>query len=81
MKQIKSFETNKKGNNMILLESDDLVVLDDDFRDEILDDSRLDEQVLILVIFEILCEIFLDDDLVVLDEKDDQANEKISKKK
>jgi hypothetical protein len=79
MKQIKSFETNRKDNNTIHLENDDLVVLDDDdFRDEILDDFRLDEQVLILVIFEILCEIFLDDDLVVLDENlDDQVDEKI----
>jgi hypothetical protein len=79
MKQIKSFETNKKDNNTIHLENDDLVVLDDDdFRDEILDDFRLDEQVLILVIFEILYEIFLDDDLVVLGENlDDQVDEKI----
>jgi len=82
MKRIKLFETNKKDNNMIHLENDDMVVLDeDDFRDEILVDFRLDEQVLILAIFEILCEIYLDDDLVVLGEKDDQVNEKISRKK
>ena len=62
---------------MICLESDDLVVLDD----EIFDDSKLDEQVLILVIYEILFEIFFDDDLVVLDEVDDPEVEKISKRK
>jgi hypothetical protein len=77
MKLIKFFEINKKDNNMICLESDDLVVLDD----EIFDDSKLDEQVLILVIYEILFEIFFDDDLVVLDEVDDPEVEKISKRK
>ena len=49
--------------------------------DEIFDDSKLDEQVLILVIYEILFEIFFDDDLVVLDEVDDPEVEKISKRK
>ncbi|OQB42170.1 MAG: hypothetical protein BWY04_00391 [candidate division CPR1 bacterium ADurb.Bin160] len=77
MKLIRYFEINKKDNNMICLESDDLVVLDD----EIFDDSKLDEQVLILVIYEILFEIFFDDDLVVLDEVDDPEVEKISKRK
>jgi len=48
---------------MILLENDDLVVL---LEDEILDDFKPDEQILILVICEILYEIFLVDDLVVL---------------
>jgi hypothetical protein len=77
MKLIKFFEINKKDNNMICLENDDLVVLDD----EILGDFKLEEQVLILVIYEILFEIFFDDDLVVLDEVDDLEVEKISKRK
>jgi hypothetical protein len=53
MKLIKSFETKKKDNNMIHLKNDDMVVLDDLDDDEILVDFRLDEQVLILVIYEI----------------------------
>jgi len=74
MKLIKFFEINKKDNNMICLENDDLVVLDE----EILDDFKLDEQVLILVIYEILSEIFFDDDFEVLVELvDDQKVEKI----
>jgi hypothetical protein len=75
MKLIKFFEINKKDNNMICLENDDFEVLVDE---EILDDFKLDEQVLILVIYEILSEIFFDDDFEVLVELvDDQKVEKI----
>jgi hypothetical protein len=63
---------------MICLENDDFEVLVDE---EILDDFKLDEQVLILVIYEILSEIFFDDDFEVLVELVDDQKLRRSKKK
>jgi hypothetical protein len=68
MEHIKLSEISKRDNNMMLLGNDDLLDLVE-MDDLIFDDFKIDEHHLILVIYEILCEISSDEDL---DDFDDE---------
>jgi hypothetical protein len=70
MKQIKLFEIRKKDNNMILIKKDDFDDLEGLVECDELDDLVVvDELLLILVIYETLCDECFEDDLVVVDHK------------